>query len=295
MNVYKPSGFFDTKGLAFTPFVVALVSMFLSVHYARALWYCPVVYVGAALPFLFALAVAYASRWSVKKGNIRSPQLANALGAIGAIPGFYLSWAAWGALANNAAGQGTLDLGFKKFPVVDSFVSLGQALSQAIHPFQLARKAQEVAGVGFWSVEGFVVHGYVLYGVWALEAAAFFFLVSRLFGPVGAAPFSERKFRWFPETKLTVPIAMPTDVTAEEAFAAIEKGRVGPLVNAREERHPEAASYLKVVLYYLEGAGDAYATIYGYALGRGSSHKKKLLLKYAKIPENLGKTLFSKF
>ncbi|MDR2422331.1 MAG: hypothetical protein LBE01_03035 [Deltaproteobacteria bacterium] len=295
MKVYKPSGFFDTKGLIFTPFIVAIVSMFLAVYYARALWFCPIVYLGAALPVLYAMAVGYASRWSVRKSNIRSPQLAKVLGTIGAIPGFYVSWAAWGGLTNNVTGQGTLNLGFKKFPIVDSFVSLSQALSQALHPFQLVQKVQEIAGVGLWSVEGFVVHGVFLYGVWILEAAIFFFFVGRRFSPIGAAPFSERKFQWYPETKLTVPIALPTNVAGVEAFEAIEKGQVGALVNAREERSPESASYLKVVLYYLEGAGDAYATIYGYALTRGSSHKKKLLVKYVKVPEALGKTLSNKF
>jgi hypothetical protein len=296
LNFYRPSGFFDAKALILVPFGMAIISSFFALPYAKFLWYSPVIYVSVLAPAVFALVASLLSRWTVKKSRLRSPQLANCLGGAGAVVGFYFSWAAWAVLYENATGHGTLNLLVWTFTVTESSASYAQVVVQALHPLEIWDKIAKAYEIGLWSVEGRAIHGLILAAIWILEAAIYFFVVTRLFGSIAGAPFSERLYRWFPKNSLSSNLALPPKKDPIAAFEAIKVGQFGALLEAREERSPESSSYLKVDLYYLPKAGDAFATIYGYALKpNGRSHKKSLLAKYVKIHEILGKTLTERF
>ncbi|MDR0549478.1 MAG: hypothetical protein LBI10_08765 [Deltaproteobacteria bacterium] len=296
-NFYRPSGFFDAKCFIYVPLAMMVVSFLLAVPYARLLWYCPIVYLAFIPTLAFGLLASLGSQWSIKKTRVRSPHLARTLGLIGAIPSFYLSWAAWGVLVKNASDQpGTLDLGFKVFSVIESSVSYRQTLVQAFSPMELFATIKKIGPVGLWSVEGYDVHGLFLYLAWLLEAVLFFIVVAKVFTKAGGVPFSERIYKWYPKIKITSLLSLPSNLSVDKAFEAIKAGRIGALLEAREEKSPEKASYFTVDVYYLPKATEAYATVYGHASrpsGRG--HKKSLLAKYVKIPETLAKTLNDRF
>ncbi|MDR1607598.1 MAG: hypothetical protein LBT38_04215, partial [Deltaproteobacteria bacterium] len=284
-NAYRPSGYFDSKGILLVPLGTAIFSMFLAIPYALSLWYCPIVYLGLFLPLIFAKLTALSGRWTIRQSKIRSPQLANMLGAVGAIPGFYFSWVAWGVLVSNISGQGTLNIGWRSVITLESSVTLGQLFSQALDPLGLLKQMKFIGPMGLWSVEKAVVSGIYLYGVWAFEALIFFIVSSRSYGQWAKPPFAERLNRWYPSFKLSTPIALPGKIPTDSIFEGIKKGQIGPIIEAKEEKNPDGASYLTTTLYYLPQAFDAYISVEGYSLKDSGGHKKTKLAKYIKIPE----------
>ncbi|MDR1577723.1 MAG: hypothetical protein LBT86_05815 [Deltaproteobacteria bacterium] len=294
-NVYRPSGHFDHTGLLIVPLMAAVFSSLLAIPYALSLWYCPVVYLGLVLPIIFVKLTALSGWWSVRRGKIRSSQLANMLGFLGAIPGFYIAWVAWGVLVDNIAVQGSVSLGWRNVNTVESSLTLSQLFSQALDPLDLLSEMRRVGAYGLWSVEGYVVSGYCLYVVWALEAVIYFIFSSRSFGKWAQPPYSERLNSWYPSVNLSVPLSVTDKLSAEAVFEGITKGRIGAILEAKRELNPDNASYLKVKLYYLPQAFDAFATINGYLLKNSGGHKKKVLIQYVKIPEPLAKNLYDQF
>ncbi|MDR1083779.1 MAG: hypothetical protein LBP22_02720 [Deltaproteobacteria bacterium] len=293
-NHYQASGRFETGGLFWLVISSAVFSSLLAVPYALCLWYCPIVYLGALLPIIYVKLTALFCSWAVRKGKIRSTQLANALGFFGSIPGFYFSWVVWAVLVDNVSGQGSFNLGWRAVPVLESSLSLGQVISQALDPGSLIKAVTHIASGGLWTVEGTTVSGGLLYVVWLLEALIYFFFSARSYGKYALKPFSEQLNRWLPKISLPTPLALSAKTPTEEVFNGLRAGQLGPILEAKPEKNPLDNSYIKLVIYYEQGAGEVYADVTGYALKDSGSHSRYFLGRYVKIPEILGKTLIDK-
>ncbi|MDR2140521.1 MAG: hypothetical protein LBR11_01785 [Deltaproteobacteria bacterium] len=291
---YKPSGYFETKGVFLVFFGVAVVAALLAVPYALAVWYCPIVYLAVFLPILYAKLVGWFSFWVIRRGQIRNSQLANLIGALGSVPGLYLAWASWAVLVNNIEGLGSLSLGWRTVTIVESSLPLAQVASQFLDPLDILRKMSLIGGQGLWKVEGISVNGLHLYGIWILEALLFLFFASRSFGKWAKLPYSERVNKWFPKIKLAKALALPAEVSVEDVFRGLKAGQVGSLMDPREESNPSYANHCRLILYYLPKAEDAYVTVYGYALKESGSLKKSFLARYLKVPEEVGQRLYER-
>jgi hypothetical protein len=292
---YQPTGLFSGGDILITLAAVGVISSVLAVPYALILWYCPIVYLAVFLPLGYAKLTALACGFAVRRGKLRSPHVASAVGGIGCLMGWYMSWAAWAVMVKNIYEQGSFNIIVKSVPVVETSLPFFQPFAQALSPLEIFRLIQDVGPWGLWSVEGYVVSGVLLYVTWGLEAIVFIFFASRFFASYGSEPFSERTYKWFPKQVLSVPLSLPPKMKLADVYKAIKVGQLGALLDAHEEKSPEANSYLKVILYYLPKAEEAYATVYGYELKSNNSHQKTLLAKYLKMPESLGKLLNQKF
>jgi high-affinity Fe2+/Pb2+ permease len=92
-SYYFPSGQYKAQALPLIPVVSAGVSTILGMIYAIFISYYPEIYFKLPLIIIWGFLTIVLSRWTIKKGAMRSPLKAAVLVFIGALIGYYVHFA----------------------------------------------------------------------------------------------------------------------------------------------------------------------------------------------------------
>lgn len=193
-NYYRPSGRFTPIG-ALTALGVGLVSVaLLSWVYGYLMAWIPLVYFLVLGVIGYGSALGALTGKGLKKGRIRNPVVAVAIGALVGVAGVYAGWVIW-ILA-----------------MWDVFIVSPEALLMAV---------QKLGEEGVWSMSGTTPTGWFLYSFWICEAAIILgWCVYLALRAVTGTPFCERCSCWM-EPGETLGV-FATDATIDEVKRGLE-------------------------------------------------------------------------
>lgn len=192
---YRHSGKFSPGGLAAVLFAGSSIEAVLAVVYDFSIIYIPYAKLRFCFTFLFAIGLAWIFSKLIPLGKIRSRLLITLTSLTLSAIVFYVTWAFWMFALFQRFDSGALDL----FTAFTSPVAL----------VQMALKLNET---GVWSYGGTKepMTGWVLWLIWALEAAAIFggplLMVFR-----NRSPFCETCNEWTTETKGALEVFADSD------------------------------------------------------------------------------------
>ncbi|MDR1395246.1 MAG: hypothetical protein LBK52_03620, partial [Deltaproteobacteria bacterium] len=218
IQYYVPSGKFEGLGLIIQLAAAAAAACILSLPYALTEWYCPVIYLGIFLPWIYARLSVRLSKFSIVRAKNRSPQMAGLMGLLGMLPGIYLSWAAWAVLAENISAPGTMNLGWRTVATAESSLHLTQLMTMAASPLDILQNIQAISARGLWSIEQAHINGPLLYLIWTAETFIILFFAYRSSARYIGRPFSERKNRYLPQYNLREPVSLPAKADSGALF-----------------------------------------------------------------------------
>lgn len=148
MDCYKYSGEITKNGLINGMITGVAAAAVLSVPYAYATAYIPLVYANLLAVGAYAFAVGWVSAKVARAGGLQSPAMYIVIGVISGIVAEYLSWVGW------------------------IFV-LSKHSELLFNPLDLIATAGKILPVGTWGLRsGGNISGIPLLCVWILEAAA---------------------------------------------------------------------------------------------------------------------------
>ncbi|MDR1607844.1 MAG: hypothetical protein LBT38_05485 [Deltaproteobacteria bacterium] len=274
---YQPSGFFTPGAFLVTLLATSLFTALTSVIYALAIWYIPLFFVGALAPFVWALLSAKTVGSLINRTKIRNSKVAGLVGLLGSLPGYYCSWVVWANLVINMGEIIGFGSGRSSISVSKSSIHLDQLILIATHPQDIIELMKLVNVDGLWAIKNFVVKGYFLWGVWALEFLVIIGAHCVYFARRAAIPFSEATDSWIKPTKLKTKVAYPLE---DELFLNnLNQGDISYLLSASPAANTESENYLTLTTYYDPNESQAYLDIEA-AFYSGKKNRK---FKYEKI------------
>jgi hypothetical protein len=204
---YKESGKVPPAGAVIALVLGSLAAAILSVIYAYATNYIPIIYLNFLLTIGLGAGVGFAVGKGAEIGKIRSKKIVIILSVLVALVASYAAW------------------------VTAVYLWMGSELL-LLNPLDLFEMIQIAAEEGVWSFKGSTPTGAALYGVWAVE------IIVIIGGAAMAGlraypsePFCESCDKWTKQKELTNHLDHPEDL---EAFVkALEAKNFDPLTVLR--------------------------------------------------------------
>jgi hypothetical protein len=207
---YNPSGRISLKFLLAMAIGVSVAAV-LGVFYSWCIWNITFIYINVILTVLFAVILAGVSGGMIRFGKVRNFPVGLLFAFLIAIVFLYAKWTEWRVIIGDeaAAMPGSKFIATGLFT---SFLQPGETWSLMVVSTKL----------GIWEVAGFEVKGILLWLVWIVEAAIFFYFqfITALRQP--RLPFSEVTKEWL-NGKLSDKFITAT-VTFNELCEQLEAG-----------------------------------------------------------------------
>jgi len=196
---YKPSGKFSPSFILYFILVSLLAFPVFGLIYAYCIWYIPFIYINFFITICFGLLVAFAINFAViKKGRVRNPILAAAIGFFAALIALYFHWSIWVDLVINAGES----YGSKRIGITVSNIDFLEVFSLFLQPGLVFEYINEVNKFGTWGIRGATVSGGFLWAIWAIEFVIVTAISTYLPFLSSKKPFSESTNSWHKEIEL---------------------------------------------------------------------------------------------
>jgi len=209
---YRPGEFYRLSGKIGPQFFVLAtvglgVSAVTAIAYAYLAWYNPLIYINALACIGMGLLIGVGAGVTAKLGKCRSTTFAQVLGLAMGVVAVYVSWVFW---LNILAGKSGLNV-------------------WAWEPQGMWKLILRISETGVWSIKSTTPTGYVLLGIWGIEAAIIV-IAGGLMARSGVADevFDEESGTWLEEKKVIGPLE-PV-VQKGQLIRAVTGGNFMPLL-----------------------------------------------------------------
>jgi hypothetical protein len=288
---YKPSGKFSLQFILYFLLVSLVAFPILGLIYAYCIWYIPFVYINLFIAIGFGLLVSICiSKFVIKKGKVRNPTLAFAIGFFAGIIALYFHWSVWIDLVFNA-GQ---SYGSERIGVTVSNIEFLQVFSLILQPSVVFENICNVNEYGTWGIRGATVSGTFLWVIWAIEFVIVVGLSSYLPFLEAKKPFSETTNSWYEEFVLP---ALTYIENKQQIIADIASNNHSGFDFLNKDVNHESENH-SVFTLYKSKSGKNYLTIENKTSSLDSKGKIEFnseeLAEYILIDGQLSKILLEK-
>jgi hypothetical protein len=214
---YRSSGAVPFKGTLLMLLAGTVAAAVFSFIYALVNRYNPFIYVTFVATIVFAAAIGAGVHWGASAGAVRNRMFVRLVAVVLGLLGGYLAWVwfVW------------MFFGYDPDMIL-------------LDPLAMLHVMHFLGQNGVWSVRGHTPTGFVLYGVWLLEAAAIAFLTA-VTAVEELKPYCETCGRWCERLSGALVLsgrdrdALRRDLE-EERYAALDE-RVAPDINPNDCVH----------------------------------------------------------
>lgn len=244
---YKASGKYSPFSIFLLLILCLTVIPLLSLIYAFATWYIPIVYLsillGAGLGYLVGWLVY---KFVVRRGKIRNGMIASIWGLIAGLATLYFAWVWWLDILITISSSET----YPGIGEVLSNFSFLNALGLTLNPSGVFEIMKEVNQTGTWSLKsGDAVSGWPLRIVWIIEAAILV-LIPFLYNRVSSGePFCEETGTWAEAKEL----AAYKPIDSSKFIERIDDGTMPDLEIIDLEKVEEAPQFTSMLLHSTQG------------------------------------------
>jgi hypothetical protein len=292
LESYQPSGKFSPMSIIFIPFITSIVASILGIAYAYVTWYNPLIYLGIIFPLAYAYGVYYFSSWVLDITPVRNNLLAFILFFFGGVVGYVFHAMVWLNLYIHQSDQiYSLGSGSKALGFVVSTVKWKVLVSELLNLEYSINYLLMVIDRGVWTLFGHEVMGLPYRLIWLAEFLFFSVTMAVFCRNEARKPFCET-FGLYLQKK-TLPHLLRVPYELDGLKYKFEQGEYGYVMVAEIE--PDSThNHIKIDLYYLDEAEDAYLTV---TLVTHVNNKKEetKLLEYAGIPKIQADQLIKRF
>jgi hypothetical protein len=277
------------------PLSFAVVCGLIGIVYSVAIFFIHTLVVAKiAMTLIWGGSAGYIASYSIRLCHARNGTRIVLLACLGALIGFYISWAFWLTLVNSLPFR--WDTPLSKFPNprhVTFFDWLGS-------PGVMIDFIKEINLSGTWKFRGNFVSGGFLTFCWIVEFVLYMLVVSGGLSVVGLIPYYEEGKTWFKVVKL-MKNSIKTPVSRIDLTSVINKINDGDFTYFMNTPVLEGNELPNFTLEFMtaQGAPFCYLTIdlVTQASGKSDSNStdKTTLVQYAKIDEPMASALLKKF
>jgi hypothetical protein len=251
---YKPSGKFSSSFIVYFILLSLIAFPLLGLIYAYCIWYIPFIYINLFITLGFGFLVALCvNKLVIKKGKVRNPILALAIGFFSGIIALYFHWSIWIDLVINVGET----YGSDRIGIAVSNIKFFQVFSLIFEPSLVFEYINRINEVGTWGIKGATVSGTFLWIIWAIEFALVVGVSSFLPYLESKKPFSESTNSWYEE--ITLP-AFTFIENKEQLITDITSNNHSGFDFLNREVNKESDSH-SVFTIYKSKSGKNYLTI----------------------------------
>lgn len=274
---YKPANGSNPLFLVLCAIVASGITLFLGYGYSMLTLFIPIVYLNVILTIVFGFGMGYLCYFLCHFFRIKKNSERLAIFLLAAFIGYYANWIVY------------VHFAMEGYPSPSTFIS---NLHLFYRPDIVINILAAVTDEGMWDMFGAQVNGFVLVGIWMIEALIIFFLVYKVNKEQVARPFSEVENKWFPEFELLQDFG---HVSAAQQFG--EEFEINVKDALRDLGKGLGTRYSKVSLFYLPAESKAYVSINNLVPGekRGQGQKSSPVLRYYEIPPTIANDLFDEY
>lgn len=279
---YKPSGRYSFFSLSMLFCCGLLCALLLTIIYIALQWIIPFIYLNLFLAIGLALVAFKGLGFLHKLFKLRNVNMAFLSSGFIMLIAFYFHWVIFALLMFGESREQSITYLWSSLQHEADFWFLFS------HPTYLLRQVSTLNAQGTFSINGMLIQGWLLWGIWFIEAVLLIGIpiLSQIFGQV-FKPFSEKNLRWMRLRKLPAYYPYIDDVAMlEQALLLGDTTCLQPLVNNGE--HP--AQYAQLFVY--EDPKDTYQYLLVYNIRtsktrRGALRKHKVpIIEYLRLRAN---------
>lgn len=260
-EVYKPSGGVGFKSVPLLVIGLIVVAV-LAVVYALLLELIPFIYVNALLALGMGIAIGTVAAFIVKRGHCRNVLLATLIGLLLAVTGLCGKFVSQ-YYRTRAAGVEFLEA----IDVAEMEGVTEEMRPQVIESFKneysLIVHLKERVDAG-WNIgrrgNGAPIGGWLVYGVWLIEAGIFFYFAWTMSRGAAKEPYSEKMNMWANESEAV----MVLPITSDEMVTKIQSATsVDELLEIPIPKTDQSTKFAQYVVNSIPGQEmeDAYLTV----------------------------------
>jgi uncharacterized membrane protein YciS (DUF1049 family) len=289
---YEQSGKYPPTSIGVIPLLTAFMASVIGIIYAYICWYNPFIYIGVALPFLYAVAVNLSTSWVLKHTPVRNSAMAFVLFFVGGVIGYVFHALVWlNLFVNQTDSVHQFGSGSRAFGFVVSTVNWGMLVDELLHIDYSFSYLMMILDKGVWTLFGNEVMGTPYKLVWLAEFLIFTISLAILAKNDARRPFCEEMGQYF--QKLTLPKLLRVPFELDDLEHRFQQGEFGYVFVAEVE--PEKKyNHLKVDLYYLDYVDDAYLTV-TLVTHKGKNIESTKLIEFAGLPRIQADQLIRRF
>ncbi len=260
-EVYKPSGGFGFKTVPLLVVGLIVVAV-LAVVYALLLQLIPFIYVNALLALGMGIAIGTVAAFIVKQGHCRNVLLATVIGLLLAVTGICGKFVSQYYMARAA------EIEFWKTVDVTQVDGLTEenrpmAVESVKEEYTLSFHLKERVDAG-WNIgrrgNGAPIGGWLVYGVWLIEAGIIFYFAWTMPRGTAKEPYSEKMSMWADESEAVMLLPITSDEMVSKIQSATSVDELLEIPIPKTDRSAKVASY---VVNSIPGQEmeDAYLTV----------------------------------
>jgi hypothetical protein len=225
-SYYKPSGKAPLAGVITLIFGGLAATLVLSIVYAFAIYYIPIVYANFFALIGLVFGIFWVTDYLVGIGKIRNLMLARVVALILGLAALYLQWIVW-------------------LMILSEMIDFRVFFELLLSPGDVWEVIGEIGERGVWSISSSdtPVSGGLLWLVWIIEALVIAFGPMILVSKAGQ-PFCEQGDCWLEEDKLDKPFKLIDN--PEQFRQELEGGKFDQLL---AEQKPEGGSFARLTLF----------------------------------------------
>jgi len=278
IKYYQESLKVNSVGILFHLLSSLFFTMLLGYVYTLITVFVPIIYFNFLVTFGVGLVLGVANRVLARLTNNRNKRSRIVLSLTSGLMVCYFQWTTY--IVYLYQGQ---------FPTPMEFF-LGNVW--IFNPSDFVNAILEINRVGAWSIFGIQFKGFVLTGIWIIEASILIILPITAIRKTEIYPYSEFLEKWYPKYTLSNDLESISTINkftndlSMDAVTAINSLKLG-----------DAFRHTKIHLFYLKDEEHQYLTVEQIFIdGRGSGKKNRtIIINNLEVPNKIGEKILQTF